>query len=610
MSAANVQYRVTTQQGGHRFQVTIELAVSERQQLSFSLPVWIAGSYTRRDFAKNVYALHAVNEKGDNIAIAQCSPSRWQVDVNACKKLIIGYQYYARDYSVRGCYVDDERLMFNPGCALMMLEGLEKVPLSLCLQLDASRAEWALSHPDFSDAEAVIFPDYETLADTPLIAAKKLHRIALPVGDVPHEIVICGTATKALPSYFADDITKICQEARAMFGRFPQKMTHYRFLLFVTENTGGGLEHQNSSMLMAPRRFKPSALNNRQSDNYIRLLGLFSHEYFHSWNIKSMRPVTYAQGYDLTQEQPNTMLWLFEGFTAYFDNLLLMRSGVITKEAYLTLLGHDIAYDLQRPGWRYQTLTQSSLEAWTKLYNGGENAVNTSTTYYVRGALAAWCMDMFIRQRSDNQASLRSVMQALWLAQQETPTGVDEACFTAAVLAQLPADAHADFTALLARLLHSTLAQPLEAAAAAVGMEIAYLAPVSATDMGTQAPIEKRATTEAGFRWEVRDGHFYVTKLNPDSAAALAGLAMGDEPISVGGERVTEENLWRILCCNRLNKRVKVTILRDGRVKRYAWKSEAAVQQTCLLRFLASAAPQALAQRRKWCNDNLESVHG
>lgn len=604
VSVSAVDYLIAPLCGGHRYRVHVTVSGLCGGRLEFFFPIWIAGSYTRRDFVKHVRGLF-VRAGGRALTFEQTDLSAWSVVIPAAvDRCEIVYEYYAREYSVRGCYLDDRRGLFNPGSACVVIAGAERVPHSLTWQPDARRTGWQVSGPDFDSDGRAHFGDYEALADAPLMMAQSLMVIAFEVSGVAHEIVICGGDSQMPAAALARDVAAVCRQAVRMFGRLPRETTRYRFLLFLTDAVYGGLEHRESALLMAPRRTLDGAA--LMSAAYIDLLGLFSHEYFHLWNIKSMRPPEYADGYRLEREQPSEMLWLFEGFTAYFDNLLLLRSGVIDAPAYLRLLGADISRYLQRRGRLYQTLAQSSFEAWTKFYNGGEDAGNSSSNYYVHGALAAWCMDIYLRVHSRNRHSLGTILRALWETQQQEGGGVDEAAFVAVVCRELAGKTGEGFARLVARLVHETDMLPLALTAKHVGLEIAFLPPCHVEDNGTETPGERRASSEPGFRWQERHGRWFVTALDPQSQAACAGVAVDDELLAVAGERVDGENLWRKLCHSSEGEKVALSVLRDGLQYRYEWPLGKAEKTTCLLSFATTASSAAQLRRRQWCNLTME----
>lgn len=580
---------------GNRFLIRSTFRAGDT--IRFSLPIWIPGSYMRRDFARHLTIRNIISD-GATAVWRLVSPSQWEA-VGRAGRWIVEYEIYAREYSVRGCYLDDIRAMFNPCCACICIEGLENAPQQVNWSPDSLRSEWQVFGSPSKNQRSFEFSDYQHLIDTPLMMGNNLITSRFYTGGVPHEIIISGAIRDFDLERLTKDVTTVTQEAVNMYGRLPD-IPAYSFLLFLTENSYGGLEHQSSTMLMESRCALPQ--KGETSTAYIRLLGLFSHEYFHTWNVKSMRPTEYRAGYTLHTEQPSEMLWLFEGFTAYFDNLLLMRSGVINEEQYFKLISTDISYHLQRLGRHRQSLAHSSFEAWTKLYNGGENAINISTNYYGHGSLAALCIDAYLREHSSDTFSLGMLMPVLWQDEIVIQNGLDEARFIHIAQAHLPREQAEPFAEFIRKLIHDTDFLPLEWAAKILGLELTLLPAINADDTGSEAPANARATSEPGFRWRMTNGKTYLRALNPKSAAARAGLATDDELLTLNGERITTDNLWQGLCKQSPNSIVLLSILRDGIQTEYQFPLAQAEKNTCILRANKNADSTTQARRRQWLN--------
>lgn len=587
----------------HRFKMRLQI-VSPEQQLQCYLPIWIPGSYTRRDFSRFV-SISTFENNGKNVAWQLTSPSSWSAEGEAGTWLI-EYEVYARDYSVRGCYLDDERAIFNPACACLALRGAENSAHTLIWQADSTRQTWQIAGAIPNQENQWQFEDYQHLIDTPLMMAKDMTRVNFVASGVPHEIAICGAGDIPYDlSRLSHDVEKICHSAIAQFGALPECVKHYSFLLFLTQNGYGGLEHQRNTLLMASRNALPSSAPNTSA--YTQLLGLFSHEYFHTWNVKSLRPTEYAQGYDLEREQPSEMLWLFEGFTAYFDNLILLYSDCISSAEYLKLLSNDISRYLQRVGHQRQTLAHSSFEAWTKLYNGGENAGNISTNYYIHGPLAAWCIDTYLRTHIPAPYGLENALRELWQDPNIRKQGLNEARFIEHIQQRLADEQKADFGEFLHQLLHCCDFLPLDWAAQQMGLALEYLAPQSLQDLGGSLN-GNRATSDAGFRWQQQNGRFFVLINQPDSAAAQAGIAANDEIISICGETPTAERLWQALMLGKSGQHVQMTLLRDGLMRHYQWQLGEALKNTACLSIQKDANHAALARCQHWLKHNPTST--
>lgn len=539
-----MHYAVTPLSGGHRYGIRQVFTAQAAGACDLYLPVWIPGSYMRRDFARLLYGLKA-RVNGKETPIIFRSPSAWTIEAQAGAEVVLDYEVYARELSVRGNYLDHERGFFNPCAACIAVQGREDGEHRLQLALPDSFAHWQIGGAPHTNG-AFVFRDYDHLIDTPLMLGKNLHIAEFAACGVPHRIVVSGEAGGFDMARLVRDVAAVCREAIAMFGGLPPAVGRYDFLLHLTDSGYGGLEHRASTLLMASRHDLPTPGMEKKSAGYIQLLGLFSHEYFHTWNVKDLKPRDF-QPYRLQAEQPTEMLWLFEGFTAYFDDLLLLRAGVISEEEYLNLLARNISAYWQRRGKAHQTLAQSSFEAWTKLYNGGENTQNTSTTYYGHGALFAFCLDAWLQAHGHTR--LDAILKALWQQYREDGVGLTEAAFRAFVLAQLPEEQHEAFRDFLRRGLHTTETLPL----AWAGEQMRW---------GIEAATENGNRSECGFRWQ--GAEMAVQQLDPDSAAARAGLAVDDRIVAVNRLKAAPERLRQWLLAAAPGSLVTLHVFRDG----------------------------------------------
>ncbi|MDO5090703.1 MAG: PDZ domain-containing protein [Cardiobacteriaceae bacterium] len=553
-----ISYRITALPAGHRYGIRQVFAAQATGECRLYLPVWIPGSYMRRDFARLLYGLKAwVN--GRETPVIFRSPSAWSIEAQAGAEVALEYEVYARDLSVRGNYLDHQRGFFNPCAACIAVEGGEHGEHRLVMHQSLGQIGGA---PE--SGGAFVFRDYDHLIDTPLMLGAHLAG-EFSAGGVPHRILISGATAAFDAERLVRDIEAVCHAAIALFGELPQAVQRYDFLLHLTDSGYGGLEHRASTLLMASRHDLPAPGMEKKSAGYIQLLGLFSHEYFHTWNVKDLKPRDF-QPYQLQAEQPTEMLWLFEGFTAYFDDWLLLRAGVISAEEYHALLARNISAYWQRRGKAHQTLAQSSFEAWTKLYNGGENTANASISYYGHGALFAFCLDAWLHQHGGT--SLAAILAALWQKYRADGVGLTESSFTDFVLARLPQAQHDAFRTFMTNGLHSTTPLPLIASGKIFGLTIN-----AAPDNGNRS--------ECGFRWQGAD--MAVQQLDPESAAARAGLAVDDRIIAVNHLKASPERLRQWLLTANPETPVTLHIFRDGVLHDITFPLAQAPAHTCTI---------------------------
>ena len=410
----------------HLFRVTLTIAQPAAQQC-IALPVWIPGSYLVREFAKQLQGMTA-SQGGKKIAIQQTDKSSWQLASKADQALQVSYLVYAFDASVRTAYLDSGRGFFNGTSLFMRVAGQESTAQRITIEppkaSQAWRAATALTTVKTNKAGWGIYQadNYDELADSPFELGD-FWEGTFNARGIQHRFVVSGAAPTFDGKRLLADTQKIV-EAELLFwhgtnGKPPKALLDkgYVFMLYATADGYGGLEHKQSTALIAkrsdlPRLGEVSATEEASvlSEGYITLLGLISHEYFHTWNVKRLRPSELAT-YDYTRENHTQMLWFFEGFTSYYDDLLLRRAGLITDQQYLQLLAKTTNQVLQTPGRLVHSLASSSFEAWTKYYRPDENSVNSTVSYYTKGALVALCLDLSLRATG---ASLDHVMRDLW----------------------------------------------------------------------------------------------------------------------------------------------------------------------------------------------------
>ena len=346
----------------HLIHVTVRFVAQPTQALT--LPTWIPGSYLIREFSKHIESVRAYDEDGRLLQIQKTDKNRWQLFNTDFELITVEYDVYAYDLSVRGAYVDQNRLYVNPACACLGLEGQEENPVEVEIflpdelkhfQLATGMAAKSLVKGRYTLKAA----NYAALIDSPFELAEQT-RFSFEANGIPHEFVVSGQHAMNQERMKAD-IEKICATEISMFGSAP--FENYTFMTMATGNSYGGLEHPNSTSLITPRQDFPKANEPEEpSKDYQRFLGLCSHEYFHSWLVKFIRPENFVN-YDLNKEGYTSLLWIFEGFTSYYDDLILLRSGVINQDSYIALLKAQIDRYLQNPGRAIQTVAESSFDA-------------------------------------------------------------------------------------------------------------------------------------------------------------------------------------------------------------------------------------------------------
>ncbi|MDB5889960.1 MAG: peptidase [Polaromonas sp.] len=449
----------------HLFRVTLTVARPAAQQ-QLSLPVWIPGSYLVREFSKNLQHLQARQGKAAT-PIEQLDKCTWQADSLSGKPLVVTYEVYAGDNSVRTACLDAMRGFFNGTSLCLKVHGQESAPHVLELAPQPLLSSWSVATG--LTAEKVnkkgfgryVAGDYDELVDCP-VEMGDFWSGSFHACGVPHRFVVAG----ALPGFDGDkllaDTRKICEaQIRFWHGSKKPPFNNYLFMLNAVDEGYGGLEHRNSTALVCKRADLPrtalagSPASTRVSDGYTTLRGLVSHEYFHAWNVKRLRPAAF-ENYDYSRENYTAQLWFFEGFTSYYDDLFLRRTGLLDNTGYLKLLNKTINQVMQTPGRLVQSVAQASFDAWVKYYRQDENTPNATVSYYTKGSLVALCLDLTLRAEGKAGADLDKVMHELWVRCKAGP--MSEADFAAA----LEAVGKRSFAAELASWVHGRDELPLK----------------------------------------------------------------------------------------------------------------------------------------------------
>ncbi|MBX3589140.1 MAG: M61 family metallopeptidase [Ramlibacter sp.] len=556
---AGVHYRVEAADlHAHLFRVTLSIAQPAPQQ-RVSLPVWIPGSYLVREFSKNLQKLQA-HQGGRSRPVQQLDKCSWQIEATPGEPLTLSYEVYAFDPSVRTAWLDSQRGFFNSTSLCLRVEGQCDRPHALELASTTAQRGWQVATgltPHKVNASGFgtwLAADYDELADCP-VEMGRFWRGEFMAGGVLHQFVVAGAAASFDSDRLLADTQKICETALRLWHARPGSnrlatrppMRSYLFMLNVVDDNYGGLEHRNSTALIASRKDLPRVGEPRQTDGYTTLLGLISHEYFHTWNVKRLRPAEFAR-YDYTQENYTRLLWFFEGFTSYYDDLLLRRAGLIDDAAYLKLLNKTLNQVAQTPGREVQSVAQASFDAWVKYYRQDENTANATVSYYTKGALVALCLDLTLRR--EGQATLDDVMRALWRRCQAGPMAEAD---LAAVLQELGGR---PYTRELAQWVHGTRELPLRELLEGCGVAV----------HDDPAQLAQRL----GLRATETSGNVQVKTVLRGGAAEQAGLAAGDEWLGVeaGGQAWRLGRLDELPLYAGAHKAVTALIARDKRLLR------------------------------------------
>lgn len=529
-----VHYRVLpADPAAHLFSVTLTVNRPSPDGQRFSLPAWIPGSYMIRDFARNIVTL-AAECGGQTVALNKLDKQNWQA-APCHGPLTVHYTVYAWDLSVRTAHFDQSHAFFNGTSLFLRVHGQDMQTCSVELlppegnEYKAWRVATTLPLNGaklwgFGGYQAA---DYDELIDHP-VEMSDFTLIEFEARGTPHAMCISGKHY-ADTARLAVDLKKICETEIDLFGELPP-MTRYLFQVLAVDEGYGGLEHRNSTALITARDDLPQRGEETISNGYRGFLGLCAHEYFHTWNIKQIKPALFLP-YDLQGEAHTPLLWFFEGVTSYYDDIMLLRSGCIDQASYLELLGQQLTRLQRTPGRNQQTVSESSFDAWTKLYKADENAANAMVSYYNKGAVVALCLDLTLRRVSGGRSSLDKVMRALWLQHGKpligvTPEGLEE------LISEVSG---VELKSFFEQTLRTTEELPVAELLDAFGITLNLRPAEGPEDKGGKTGNGKTPPYYTGLRLATDPTGARVSAVLNHSPAHHAGLSAGDLLIAVDG---------------------------------------------------------------------------
>jgi len=529
----------------HLFAVSLRVEIRKGQAgpLTFALPAWIPGSYMIREFARHIVRIEAHCEHaGERRPVALTKRDKHTWEAAPCTgTLTLSWQVYAWDLSVRCAHLDRTHGFFNGTGVFLRLVGQEQVPHIVDIQRPDGEAyrHWrvATSLPTlrakrfgFGTYRAA---DYDELVDHP-VEMGTFASGSFEACGVTHDVAVTGLVPNLDMDRLCRDLRTICEAQIRFFEPRSAKapFERYVFLVMAVGDGYGGLEHRASTALLCRRDALP-ARNAAAvaSEPYAEFLGLASHEYFHAWNVKRIKPAAFAP-YDFNQESYTALLWIFEGFTSYYDDLFLVRSGLIDEARYLKRLATTIGGVLRGPGRLLQSVAESSFDAWTKYYRQDENSPNAIVSYYAKGSLVALALDLHLRAASQGTKSLDDVMRLLWqrYGRNFYPAnagGLAEDGFPGLVAEATGVDVRRE----VRMWAYGTEDLPLARLLRPFGIRIEIAAEAKVPSLGIKLA--------AG---EPRLAHVYN-----GGPAHAAGLSAGDVLVALDGLRVTASNLEGLL---------------------------------------------------------------
>jgi len=519
--------------------VEVEAAVPTGGQPHVELMMAVWTPYVIREYAKNLEAVTARTADGRALVIEKSRKNRWRVETGGADPVMVSYRVYCHVMGVQDNWVDDEFALLNGAPTFLTLADGVARPHDVRIVLPPEWKTTATGMPPApGDSNHYRAPDYETLVDSPIVAGNPaVHEFI--VEAKPHYLVDVGEDGVFDGGRAAGDLARIVREDARMWGGLPYD--RYLFLNLLTGG-GGGMEHSNSTALMSDR------WSTRSRRNYLRWLDLASHEFFHAWNVKRLRPAELTPG-EYETEPYTTSLGIAEGFTSYYGPLMVRRAGLSTEDELLAVLSREIRELQTTPGRLVESLSLSSFDTWIKFYRPDENSVNTAISYYTKGAVAGFLLDARVRTATQGAKTLDDVMRVA-LARNPVGGGYTPAAFRAAASEA----AGTDLSGWFARVFDSTAELDYREALDWFGLRFGRESQSQQAWLGAETKVE--------------DGRLVVTHIPRGTPAYEAGLDTGDEIVGFGDFRVRAADWERQLANYQPGDRLALLVARRGRLAR------------------------------------------
>jgi predicted metalloprotease with PDZ domain len=573
----------------HLFEVELRVKIPANLQVpnesDLVMPVWTPGSYLIREFARNVQDF-AADVDGHALEWTKADKNTWRVKTNGARQWRATYRVYANELSVRTSELNSDHAFWNNATLLMYPAGYLNTPATLRI---VSPSGWKIATglPEVEGQPPTFRAEnFDVLYDSP-VEVSNFKELDFQVRGAPHRIIIDGEGNYN-SERLRTDVQKIVAAETVMFGGVPYH--DYTFILHLRSNGGGGLEHLNSTAL-GFRRFGFAT-----EDGYRRFHGLVAHEFFHLWNVKRIRPDALGP-FDYTKENYTRLLWVAEGITEYYGQLMVRRAGLISDQLYLDHLAHQIQGFQETPGRQVMSAEEASFDSWIKFYRPDENAVNSQISYYDKGELLGFLLDLMIRERTNNAKSLDDVMRYLFTefyqkGRNYTPADFQKACEFVA------GGSLDDFFARYVRgreELEPVYNQML--AGAGLRLEQAgFGIGVYNPDM----PVRLKGFLGADLE-DKPDGDFIVIKdVRAGSPAYEQGLNAKDKIISLDGARVDQETLEALIAAKRPGATVRITVFRSDDVRTFEIKLAGRVDAPYRIVPLPNASDQQKRIYQAW----------
>ncbi len=573
--------------------VTVQLtAPSQGPTTETMMAVWTPGSYLVREYARHLDSIVATTTDGQPLKITKVRKNRWAVETGEHASFRIQYRVYCNEMSVRTNYVGNEYAVLNGAPTFLTIPELRNQPHRVQLQMPRKWTRSATSLRAHGDAaNSYVAHSFDELVDSPVVAGN-VRVYPFDVAGVPHQLVNIGEAGYWDGTKAAADLAKVVAAHHEMWGVVPYD--RYLFLNVIGER-GGGLEHDNSCLMITSRWAF------RDAGRYRSWLSLASHEFFHTWNVRRLRPRSLVE-YDYENEVYTSSLWIAEGITSYYEDLLLVRAGIFSEREFLRRISSSIQSVQRTGGRKLQSLTESSYDSWIKFYRSDENSSNTRISYYSKGAVVAMLLDAEIRAATDNEKSLDDVMRIMF--ERFVPNGYLPADFR-----QVAADvAGKDLDDWFRQTVDSTAELDYSVLVNQFGLSLPAIENDDDQEESGENPSRSMAdegSDESGQRWLGFSGTTTVSRVEADSPATQAGLNTGDEIIGINGFRVSGSVNDRINQYE-IGDEIEMLISRRGKLMTLRMTIASRERKTWSLRTDTKASVDQKRARALWLGQEFE----
>ncbi len=537
-----IHYQVAMPQPeSHLFEVTLSVQGWQESVLDLKMPVWTPGSYLVREYAKHLQDLSADTGKQRHpLPSHKLAKNHWQIETADASEITVRYRVFANELSVRTNHLDATHGYFNGAALFFFIPGFEQQPIRVTIV--PPKPDWHVTTPlppVSGESNTFEAKDFDTLVDSPFeIGSQQLYNFE--VLGKPHQLAIWGQGN-ADPERIIEDTKKIIEVEAQLYGGLPYE--RYIFLLHLAATGFGGLEHKDACSLIYSR------FGFRAKDKYNRFMQLVAHEFFHLWNVKRIRPKA-LEKFNYEQENYTTSLWFCEGTTSYYDLVIPQRAGIYDAKAFLECLGKEITQLQTIPGRKVQPVSESSFDSWIKLYRRDANSNNSQISYYLKGELVSFLLDLLIRSRHGNKRSLDDVMRQMWQR-----FGKEEIGFTPQQLKDvIESVAQTDLSDFFERYIDGTDELPFDE----------YLQPFGLRLYSVEA---EEPVPHLGVNVKAEQGKEVIQFVEANSPAGIAGVDAGDELLAIDGLRVTADQLSDRLKDYNVGDTVKLSVFHQDELR-------------------------------------------